>query len=529
MGLKFYCGGEFPDNEYDQFEKLKNILTKKYQNSNKEVIVIYNFYIEDHQIDVVIIKDDGILIIEMKNYEGDIFGTKEGDWYIKRPENEKIIIKAGNLQNPYIQCKAQRSKFTNKLMDLINLKKLKQFPQEKQTISRSIKAWVLFNGSSPYKGAENSSVNDLLETSPWFNIVNDENLFDQLNKIQSPLAIVSEDKSVILEALKVNPCRAEDLSDKRPQVPAITRKNLTIIQEKTIPLNKIEISTSSIELMKSKYGARISLQLEANVMDEKVGPSRIEDSLAIMKFVFNRIFSLINAKAAKANSLGILNGLNQIHEAFVKPYHLINELTLPKQIAYGSYLYNFEIGPILESEDRKSIILFDSINEIIIFGGSFYPMARISMSYFKGQSSAEDYNCNFINENLVPRLRKFTLDNSVEDLNITFFAKDSDYKKYKEGIFEFSIREFDAFVDDMRFDLTFRWTRDLLEEIVYLIIDKFVAGLEKILVDLYDDKRFHTCFRPEESRIDLEYAPLSAERLILDLIYNEVIPLANLK
>jgi len=235
MGLTFYCGIEFHEHEYNQFQELKKILISKYEDSDEEIVVLYNFYIKDIQIDVALIMNNGILLLEMKDYEGEIYGDEEGEWYCKKSNGEKIKINSGGFLNPYIQCKAQRSMLTNRILELIQNKKLKGFPEEKQIISKSIKAWLYFNGSSIYKSRENQTENNLIKRNPWFNIVNAESLAKEIDKIGYNLNFIKEDVDVIVNSLNVRKCNEKIFQKELKNPEENNNKKLTIIGDYISP------------------------------------------------------------------------------------------------------------------------------------------------------------------------------------------------------------------------------------------------------------------------------------------------------
>jgi hypothetical protein len=139
-----------------------------------------------------------------------------------------------------------------------------------------------------------------------------------------------------------------------------------------------------------------------------------------------------------------------------------------------------------------------------------------------------DYFHELIDEDQAPRLKKFFLDNPLEDLNIVFFRKELSYKNIKEGWFLLKIREFDAFIDGDRFNLEFHWFKDLDEELINRIKDTFIEISKKILIGEFKDKRFKTDFKIDDRLVTLEYAPLIAEKKIIDMIYDEIISEGNL-
>jgi len=141
-------------------------LISKYKDSEEEIVVLYNFFIHETDIDVALIMNNGILLIEMKDYEGEIYGDEEGDWYCKNSNGEENKINSGSFQNPYIQCKVQRSRLTEKILELVDNKKLAEFPVEKQIISRSIRSWLYSTGPAHIRATKTQLKNNVIKKKP---------------------------------------------------------------------------------------------------------------------------------------------------------------------------------------------------------------------------------------------------------------------------------------------------------------------------------------------------------------------------
>ena len=217
MALKFYCGNEFTGNEFEQFQEVKKILTQKFENEPEDVYIIYNFHIKDNQFDILLIKNkQEFLILEMKNYDGEIYGNVNNEWKIKDKNGIITQIKGQDKNNIYIQCRSERTTFTNFLKELRDNKNLNlpnKLPNdERDPIYNIVNAWVFFNGSSEYKGAdpENKDVEKIdFKTNMWFDVVNEENLPEKLNKIKSDLvAINNDDIKKIIDKLGIKECNS---------------------------------------------------------------------------------------------------------------------------------------------------------------------------------------------------------------------------------------------------------------------------------------------------------------------------------
>jgi len=525
MGLAFYCGSEFPGREYDQFQELKKILISKYKDSEEEIVVLYNFFIHETQIDVALIMNNGILLIEMKNYEGEIYGDEEGDWYCKNSNGEENKISSGSFPNPYIQCKVHRSRLTEKVLELVDNKKLAEFPVDKQIISRSIRSWLYFNGSSTYKGNENTTENNVIKRNPWFNIVNAENLASEIDKIRSPFPIIKEDVDALVKSLNVSECGNKILPTKELRNPDTNNKKLITIgqvdQEFFIALSDIELSACYVEEFKGEYETKSHIYLSLNVLNKKIEPT-IKNLLYFAKVAFDYILYSIEKKVSDLD-IKSMDGLHELNDALTKQYKIIYEPS--KELQHTSKGDFFGQSSILTSLDGTTVIFIDD-ESIKIFNQYFSLSAEIWITFWERRTEQDDYGL-FIDEDLAPRLKKFALLNPIEDLNISFFRKGLGDKKIKEGWFEIKIREFNAFIDGDRFDLELSWSKDLDEELINKIEDTFVKISKNVLIGEYKDKRFRIDLETERRLVRLWYAPLAAEEEVMDNIYEEILPEGN--
>jgi|GEM_PF-1508671 len=528
MGIKFYCGNEFPEHEYDQFQGLKKILISKYEDSEEEIVILYNFFIKDMQIDVALIMNNGILLIEMKDYEGEIYGDELVDWFCKNSKGQEIKINSGSFRNPYIQCKAQRSMLTNKILELINNKKLAKFPVEKPIISRSIKSWLYFNGSSIYKTKENQTENNLIKRNPWFNIVNSENLAQEIDKIESNFKLIKEDIDVIVKSLNVRVCDEKIPNIKELKNPHKNNEKLITIGQVddkfSMELSDIELGFGTVEEFKSKSHTKSYIELGLNVQNDKIRPT-FKNLLYAAKFAIQHILYLIEKKATDMD-IRNMDGLRELNYALTKQYVIISEP--PEESQNTSKGERFD-HPFILSNGTTFIIIEIDQDTIKIFNDYFNLSAQLLITFSKGYLHQEDFLFEFIDEDQAPRLKKSFLDNPLEYLNIIFVREELSYRKIKEGWFELTIREFNAFIDGDRFNLELHWSKDLDEKLINKIKETFIKIFKKILIGDFKDKRFLADFIIDDRLVKLSYAPLAAEKKVIDVIYHEIIYDGNFK
>ncbi len=77
-------------------------------------LLLANFNVGGHTIDLAVIKHDAIFIIELKHVDGKIFGGVNGPWYLESANNERRRLNPGR-KNPYNQVISYYYSLTNYL------------------------------------------------------------------------------------------------------------------------------------------------------------------------------------------------------------------------------------------------------------------------------------------------------------------------------------------------------------------------------------------------------------------------------
>ena len=96
--------------EREEFRNLCGLLKERYGTSPNEMcIFIGNYNIGDVELDGIIIKDEGVVIVEFKDYGGKITAVENGDW-VSDEGGQKYVVKGGSgRKNPYTQAKINRN------------------------------------------------------------------------------------------------------------------------------------------------------------------------------------------------------------------------------------------------------------------------------------------------------------------------------------------------------------------------------------------------------------------------------------
>jgi DEAD/DEAH box helicase domain-containing protein len=114
MPFKSYLAEDFTTtHEREFFDKLINLLHTEFDYKEELYVLIGNLSCEGKDIDAVFIKKDAIIVIDFKNYGGNLQFSENGDWMV-----DNIVVKGGaSGKNPYRQIKD--NKFA--LLSIMNL------------------------------------------------------------------------------------------------------------------------------------------------------------------------------------------------------------------------------------------------------------------------------------------------------------------------------------------------------------------------------------------------------------------------
>lgn len=187
MVLDIYMGSRFNrSHENEAFCDLIKIVTDELP--NQDVALIGNFSCAGYEMDALLVKRDAIIIIDFKNYEGQIDFNLNGDW-----RNESNVVKGGGHVNPYWQIK----KYKQGLMGWLTTNKM-LLPNEPVT---HISGLVLFQGRINLQGEVISRA-----LSYWFGVHDFSSVGTWLSQRASPSLNLSKDRILnIVSQLGVRP------------------------------------------------------------------------------------------------------------------------------------------------------------------------------------------------------------------------------------------------------------------------------------------------------------------------------------
>lgn len=190
--LKVYCGSYHP---YPHEVKQLNEVIRKLSEtlSNQEISLIAFMELSNGDIDCILITNNGMVILDFKDFQGEIIGMEEGDWFARQLDGNDIPLQ----HNLYHQLKKQR----NDLSDKLDPVRKGKFPRIGKEDFRKIGAWGYFNKGSYYSDSQM----DLYKVR-WFDIVTEETLVENISRLRSGYTFKPQDIENIISELRVREC-----------------------------------------------------------------------------------------------------------------------------------------------------------------------------------------------------------------------------------------------------------------------------------------------------------------------------------
>jgi hypothetical protein len=178
---------DFTINERRQFDRIKKKMIDAFSKEESRHCIIVDYVIGNKQFDIIVIKNNAIISIDLKGYKGKVFGSENGVWYVETEEGKPVEI--SQLKNPFLQAREQRYQ----LLDYLN-EKLPQISQrfKDQRIYR-ISCILCFEEGSTY------NIEQLdYHAAPWFDVTDESHVLEKIDDIDSNEFIL---KNIEIDAL----------------------------------------------------------------------------------------------------------------------------------------------------------------------------------------------------------------------------------------------------------------------------------------------------------------------------------------
>ncbi|RYD68926.1 MAG: NERD domain-containing protein, partial [Verrucomicrobiaceae bacterium] len=173
--------------ENELFDAVVRTLHARFDGVPGAHVLIGNVMFEGHEMDGVLLKPNGICIIEMKNHGGQVHFSENTQWYAGSHE-----VRGGNQPNPFQQVRTYRFALRNYLR-----------AREEQILQKGREAeWSHISGVVLFGREIQFDDRVLGALRSWFHVTDVPRLADRLASISSNrLSLSSEDFDALLRLL----------------------------------------------------------------------------------------------------------------------------------------------------------------------------------------------------------------------------------------------------------------------------------------------------------------------------------------
>lgn len=189
--LRFFFGehSRHPQ-EYDQLREIASAVGSS--DLEGPVYLVSNFLLANGEVDCLLVMPHGLVVLELKAYQGTIEGVEEGEWRVVTSEGNSVPLRV----NLFHQLRALRHDMVRRLFR-IHATALSQIDERDL---RKVAAWGYFRAGSTY--APGQVERDRVK---WFDIVTVDNLVERLHQVHAGFTIGTEEMDAIVRELRVTP------------------------------------------------------------------------------------------------------------------------------------------------------------------------------------------------------------------------------------------------------------------------------------------------------------------------------------
>lgn len=272
--------------EREQYRTLCKQLKAHYGDNEEICLFIANYNIFDCELDGLIIKQDGIIGVEFKNYGGSITAVENGEWKL----SDGTIIKGGSRKTVYQQAK----------LNHVAIKRgFKEGGILPAKLLRDISTLIVF--AQPVELQNNLSE----RVKSWLHIADINNFIDKVEDITSPNFYMSNEQIIdLIPRLGL----FDDFIDSRYS----TDINKTLVEEEK------ENST----ILKTSHQSNFDESIELEIINASLQDAEEKIKSSYKEFISNQILPTI--------------GLNNGYKLLV--------------VSYESFIHTFSISVPFKSE-----------------------------------------------------------------------------------------------------------------------------------------------------------------------------------
>lgn len=193
MVVKAFCDKLFEnEHEWNQFKEVYNLINEKYANIEEPIYILSNVFLSNAQIDVLILARKGIAILELKSYEGKIYGSENGEWVVITANGKEVSLS----ENLFQQLNQQKFAIVDKLK-FIRKGNFERIEEEKLY---RIQCWGYFIKGSTY---------DIYQVDKkahiWFDVITANDLIEKMSFFKAGYLLGYKDMDAIVKGLNLKP------------------------------------------------------------------------------------------------------------------------------------------------------------------------------------------------------------------------------------------------------------------------------------------------------------------------------------
>lgn len=190
-GLRYFFG-EHPRfrHEFEQLRELAGIVEGA--DLPGPVYLASNFLLANGEIDCLLLMPGGIVVLDLKAYQGEVHGEEEGDWRVNGPDGAVVPLKT----NLFHQLRTHRFDLANRLLRIREA----AFPQIEERDLMKVGAWGYFKRGSTYP--EGQIDRDRVK---WFDVVTADTLAERLMLVDAGFTIGEREMDAVMAALHLAP------------------------------------------------------------------------------------------------------------------------------------------------------------------------------------------------------------------------------------------------------------------------------------------------------------------------------------
>ena len=151
-----------------------------------------NFLLANGEIDCLLLMPHGIVVLDLKAYEGEVHGAEEGEWQVIGPDGTTVPLKT----NLFHQLRTHRFDLAGRLLRIREA----AFPQIEEKDLMKVGAWGYFKRGSTYPEGQID-----LDRVKWFDIVTADTLAERLMLVDAGFTIGEREMDAIVGALHLAP------------------------------------------------------------------------------------------------------------------------------------------------------------------------------------------------------------------------------------------------------------------------------------------------------------------------------------